>query len=268
MAQRIGLALGGGGARGVCQIAFIKALDEMGLSPSIIAGTSIGAIIGGFYAGGMNGRKMERLIKSIKLREIRKLMDFHLRATALLKGRGVEQFLDNHLPMRTFEKLNIPLKVVAAEFWTRQQVVIESGELAPAIRASMSLPAVFDPVMIDERVLVDGGAVNPLPYDLIRDSCDILIAIDVLGTRSPKPGRQTPKMVQSILTTFDIMETSIVESKLRIAQPDILVRPNLTNIEILEFYRAPAIIRSVKEDVKRFQTSVERALQKKRFMWF
>jgi NTE family protein len=269
MTQRIGLALGGGGARGVCQIAFIKALDEMGLCPSIISGTSIGAIIGGFYAAGMNGRRMERLIKSIKLREIRKLMDFHFRTTtALFKGKGVEKFLDDHLPVKTFEELDIPLKVTASEFWTRELVVIKSGELAPAIRASMSLPAVFDPVTIDGRVLVDGGAVNPLPYDLIRDSCDLLIAIDVLGTRTPKPGKQTPKMFQSIMTTFDIMETSIVEAKFKFSQPDIYVRPSLTNIEIHEFHRAPAIIRSVRDDVKRFQTEVEKALQKKRFMWF
>ena len=268
MTQRIGLALGGGGARGLCHIAFIKALDEMGLCPSIIAGTSIGAIIGGFYAAGMNGRKMERLLKSIGLREIRKLVDFNIHGTAMLKGRGVEKFLDKHLPVHTFEELDIPLKVTTTEFWSREQIVIESGELAAAIRASMSLPALFDPVDVDGHVLIDGGAVNPLPYDLIRDNCDLLIAIDVLGTRLPKPGRQTPRMIVSILSTFDIMEAAIVEAKFKTSQPDIYVRPLLANVELLEFHRASAIIRSVKDDVKRFRTDVEKALQKKRFMWF
>ena len=186
--KRIGLALGGGGAKGLCHIAFIKALDEMGITPSVIAGTSIGAIIGGFYAAGTSGERMDEYMKTVNIIDLYKLVDFSFfKGSSVLTGKGVEEFLYEKMPVRTFEALEIPLKIVATDFWKRQEVIFNSGKLIPAIRASLSMPAFFEPVMIGDRVLVDGGAVNPLPYDLIREECDILIAIDVSGEKAPPP---------------------------------------------------------------------------------
>jgi NTE family protein len=261
---RIGLALGGGGARGFCQIAYLKAMDDMGIRPSIISGTSIGAIIGAFYASGFSGSEMEELLGRIGFRQIQKIIDpglFH--PTALLKGRGIEEFLREHLPVRTFEKLLIPLKVVATDFWNRTEVVFESGNLITAIRASISLPAVFDPVKVRGSVLIDGGAVNPVPYDILRGECDILAAIDVAGIRKPRRRDRRPLPLESILSTFDIMQESLVAAKRRVAAPDIICKPPLVNVSILEFHRVEEIMKSAEPDVKRFRRELKRLLSRK-----
>ena len=213
--KRIGVALGAGGAKGLSHIAFLQALDELGVRPAVIAGTSIGAVIGGFYAAGVSGDRLAQLVKDIGFRDLYKIvLDFSiLSQSAIFTGKAVEDFLSREIPARTFEELQIPLKVVATNFWDRRPVVFESGNLITAIRASMAMPAIFEPVLLNETVLVDGGAVNPLPYDLIRAECDLTIAIDVSGEKTYAPGDPVPNMVESILSTFQIMQASIVAAK-------------------------------------------------------
>jgi len=252
--KRIGLALGGGGAKGLCHIAFIKVLDELGLRPSVIAGTSIGAVVGGFYASGVSGSQIEHILKNIKFSDVVKTVDLSMLSNSgLVTGKGIEDFLYEHIPARTFEELKIPLKVVATDFWKRRQVVFDSGELIPAMRASMSMPALFQPITFGGMVLVDGGAVNPLPYDIIRKECDILIAIDVSGEKTPSEGDRVPSIFESIVSTNQIMQESIIRSKMKISKPDIYIKPDLTNIRVLEFHRYDEILNSVGQDVELFR---------------
>jgi NTE family protein len=268
MKKKIGLALGGGGAKGLCHIAFVKALDEMGLKPSVIAGTSIGAIIGGFYAAGVSGAQMEEILRKVRFLDINKMMDFSGPLTsAFLKGKGVERFFYKHIPVQRFKDLHIPLKVVATDFWRRKEVVFQSGELIPAIRASMSMPLIFKPVKIGDTVLIDGGAVNPLPYDIIRKECDVLIAIDVSGAKIPQGRKPIPSWFESVMSSFQIMQASIVENKMRISKPDIYIKPELKNIKVLEFYRYAEIMHGAKHDVEQFTHEVTKRM-KKRFLFF
>jgi NTE family protein len=280
MNERIGLALGGGGARGLCHIEFIKALDQMGLKPSVISGTSIGAIIGGFYASGISGEEMEGLLEKVGVIEISKMVDFSIFGhTGLVKGKGVEDFLDKYLPIRTFDKLPIPLKVVATDYWKRKEVIIDSGELIPAIRASISVPAVFVPAVLNGTVMIDGGVVNPVPYDIIRNECDILIAIDVSGTVVPHKKNAKPSMFESIMNSYQILEDAVLESKMKLIKPDIYIRPELKNVQILEFFKDREIRKSVRSDVIKFEKDLgkligrevkveEIPMIKKRFLWF
>jgi NTE family protein len=260
--KRIGVALGAGGAKGLSHIAFLQALDELGVRPAVIAGASIGAVIGGFYAAGVSGVRLEQLVKEIGFRDLYKIaLDFSiLSQSAIFKGKGVEDFLSREIPARTFEEVEIPLKVVATNFWDRRPVVFESGNLITAIRASMALPAVFEPVLMNDMVLVDGGAVNPLPYDLIRHECDLTIAIDVSGVKTYAPGDSIPNMVESILSTFQIMQASIVEAKRKLSPPDIYVKPALTNIRVLDFYRYKEILAGVRDEVQEFKDTLKNIL--------
>ena len=265
--KRIGLALGGGGARGLCHIAFLKALDEMGYKPSIIAGTSMGAIIGAFYAAGISGREMEQILDKIGILEIRKMVDINiLDNSSILKGKGVEEFFQRHIPIRTFEDLQIPLKIVAADFWRSKQVILSSGPLVPAIRASMSLPGIFEPIKMNDLVLIDGGAVNPVPYDIIRRDCDILIAIDVSGIRAPKKGDPIPSMFDGVMATFDIMMNSMIANQMKKIRPDIYIKPPLQNVRILDFHHMDTIMDCVKEDVVWFRAKLQRKI-KGRLSW-
>jgi len=260
--KRIGVALGAGGAKGLSHIAFLQALDELGVRPAVIAGTSIGAVIGGFYAAGVSGDRLSQLVKDIGFRDLYKIvLDFSiLSQSAIFTGKGVEDFLSREIPVRTFEELDIPLKVVATNFWDRRPVVFESGNLITAIRASMAVPALFEPVVLNDMVLIDGGAVNPLPYDLIRQECDLTIAIDVSGEKTYAPGNPVPNMVESILSTFQIMQASIVAAKKKLSPPDIYVKPALTNIRILDFYRYKEILAGVQDEVQGFKDTLKNLL--------
>ncbi len=174
-------------------VAFIRALEELGLRAAEVAGTSMGAIVGAYYAAGVSSRDMFGLIDRINFKNITRLVDLSIfRRTAFMKGKRIERFLAETIPADSFERLRIPLRVVASDFWRRREVVFDSGPLIPAVRASMSVPAVFEPVRIGSSVLVDGGLVNPVPFDLLRSRCDFLIAIDVTGTRTPASGDPIP----------------------------------------------------------------------------
>ena len=158
-----------------------------------------------------------------------------------MSGDGFLSALSEELGIATFEELQIPLLVVATDFWAREEVVFESGDLPMAVRASMSLPAIFAPVVHEGRVLMDGGSVNPIPYDLLLDRCDKVLAVDVSGEREAASAEQVPSASESIFNTFQIMSRSIVEQKLRIHEPDLLVRPPVVDVKVLEFSKANEI---------------------------
>jgi NTE family protein len=257
--KRVGLALGGGGARGLCFIEFCKAMDALGIRPSVIAGTSIGAVVGAFYAAGFSGKKMEEELESISLLQIPRLMDFRFKS-ALLKGRRIEAFFRTALGIDRFEDLATPLKVIATDYCSREEVVFDSGALMPAIRASISLPAIFEPVRYQNRVLIDGGSANPLPHDLIRDECDYLIAIDVSGTIEPVHSKVMPGLFDCIMETFQAMQTTIINEKLRQSPVDCYISPRLTNFGILDFFKEKEIRASVVNDVEAFKEKLARDL--------
>lgn len=276
--KKIGLALGGGGARGLCHIEFCKAFDEMGLKPDVISGTSIGSIIGAFYAGGMSGSEMKTLTSQLGVLDYTKMLDFSIiHRGGLMKGKNVMDFLQKHLPVKTFEELSIPLKIVATDYWKREQVIFESGELIPAIRASISIPFIFEPVQINGKVMIDGGAVNPLPMSIIRSECDLLAAIDVSGTNIPSKKNTIPSIFDTVINTFHISETVFVENQLTTYHPEIFIKPQLVNIQILDFHRSKEIMQSVRHDVTRLKGELRKQLaeekeiepeKKKRFRIF
>jgi NTE family protein len=256
--MRIGLALGGGGAKGLAHIPILETLDAMGIRPAAIAGTSIGAILGALYASGMSGARMRQEIDEVLFSESEKgegalfdlskgfrllldLVDIEVGSGGFIHGEKFVKRLYEDVRARSFEELQIPLKVVATEFWSRRQVVFESGELLRAVRASMSLPVLFAPVVIGDEVLMDGGTVNPVPYDLLLDECDVTIAVDVAGRRSASPDSPIPSLSETIFNTIQIMSKAILDEKLRRRPPDLLLRPDVVDIQVLEFDKAPEI---------------------------
>ena len=264
--KHIGLALGGGGAKGLCHIAFLKALDEMDVRPSIISGTSIGAVIGALYAGGLTGKQIEEVFDGMGIRRMTGMLDFSVFSTlGVLKGKKVEDFLRRRLPVLSFEELSIDLRIVATDFWKREEVVFRSGPLIQALRASISVPVLLEPLQIGGRVLTDGSTVNPLPYDLIRSECDILAAIDVSGQKAPDDEHPLPSMLENIFSTFQIMQAAIVRGKMSSSGPDILVHPELANIQFMDFYKKDEILSGVTGDVEQFQLELKKRLAHSNF---
>ena len=179
--KSIGLALGGGGARGIAHIIVLEVFDDLGLKPAAISGTSIGAIMGAAYAAGMSGQEIrERAVDFYSQRRavLAKLWRARpVQFTDLIRGRflqtqfDAETVLESFVPgieilPETFEGLKIPLKVVACDFYGWCETVLDTGPLRPAIAASIAIPSVFKPVPVHGRMQIDGGAFNPLPFAL------------------------------------------------------------------------------------------------------
>ena len=150
--------------------------------------------------------------------------------------------------------------VVAADFWNREQIVFETGDLRTAVHASMAIPGIFNPVVIDQQVLVDGGVVNPVPYDLVLNDCDITIAIDVMGNRT-ESADLIPSFSESIFNTFQIMQKSILRQKVAAHPPDIYIAPDIVDIQMLEFYKAEEVFKQAQSAGDQLKTELEKLLK-------
>ena len=256
MTKSLAIALGGGGARGIAHIAVLEVLDEMGVRPTAIAGSSAGAMIGAAYAAGMSGRDIRRHVIALahdRSEVLRRLVASRAGSFASLFSGGFgsatqvdgEKFCGHFLPAampEDFSALKIPLLVIASDLYRRQQVVLSSGPLRRAVAASMALPTVVRPIVIDDRVLVDGGATNPLPFDQLRDRADVVVAVDISG--EPNDARRDiPTPWEAILATILVMGQAITNEKLKHGAPDLIIRPNVGLFRTLDFFQASAILR-------------------------
>ena len=268
--MKIGLALGGGGVRGFAHVLVLKALDELELKPGMIAGTSMGAVIGALYASGLSGKYLLKrlhessILKNDSWRDIYnkrdKLLDwldvFTLERArgGVLKPEGMFQMLMNELKCTSFEQLKIPLTVIAADYWSAEEVVFNSGDLESAIQASMAVPGVFAPVSHEDRVLIDGGVVNLVPYDHLKPECDVIIAVDVGGTRHPDE-TPIPNVMESLLGTIDIMQEAMLKNKIKRDPPDIYIQPDIRNVRMMDFT-------AVEEVLDQAQPAIDELIEK------
>jgi NTE family protein len=265
-AKSFALALGGGGARGLAHIAVLEALDDMGKKPAAIAGTSIGSLIGAAYASGMSGKEIRRFVVALahdRAEVFRRLIATRAGTFANLFNIGfgsatlvdAEKFCQQFLPEKVpddFGALEIPLTVIATDLYRRQQAVFSSGALKPALAASIALPTVMRPVVVDDRVLIDGGATNPLPFDQLRGRADVVVAVDISG--EPTDGRRDiPNPWECLFTTVLVMGNAITAEKVKHGAPDLMVRPKVGSFRTLDFLHASAILRAsepVKAELK------------------
>jgi len=253
----IGLALGGGGARGLAHVLMLEVFDELGVKPRRITGTSIGAILGALYASGLSARDIRELVTewmntesgawsremvSISIFKWIDLIDPGVGKGGLINTEKFVGFLHRAIKQSTFEELKIPLQVVATDFWRGEQTVFKRGDVLSAVKASMALPGIFDPVNIGNRIFIDGGVVNPLPYDLLLTESGTTVAIDVSGSNTDKAG-ETPSFLETIFRTFHVMGQQIVADKMQERRPDIYVKPDIVDIRALDFLKADEIYR-------------------------
>jgi NTE family protein len=264
---RVAVALGGGGARGLAHIAALEALDELGVRPVAIAGTSMGAIVGAAYAAGATGKDLRAYALS-RLRDRAQVMARVLQARvgriADLFSRGFgnpvlvdgEKLLDLFWPEivpDAFEALGIPFQAVATDYFGRCEHRFESGPLVTAVAASMAIPGLVRPVLAGGRVYVDGGVVNPLPFEHLGADGAIVVAVDVTGGPGTEV-RAAPESFEAMLGASQIMQGAIVAEKLKARAPDVLVRPAVDGFRGLDFFKTKAILLAAepaKEQLKR-----------------
>jgi NTE family protein len=266
--MKIGIAFGAGGARGIAHLLMIEALDELGVKPSIISGSSIGSVVGAFYAAGFSSKEMMEILEQLINPKSDSVFDFLLKSdivklftmfdpqfikSGFIKGEKFQNYMKTHLKISRFEELKIPLIVVATDYWKKEEVIFDKGELIQPIKASYSLPGLFTPVKIKNKILIDGGAVNPLPYDLIKGQCDITIAIDVTAVKA-QSDKEIPPTFDSVFTTYQTMQNSIIKERLKFLKPDIYIKPEIYDVRVFDFAKADSIFKQAqpaKEDLKR-----------------
>jgi NTE family protein len=270
---RIGVALGGGSARGLTHIPYIEAMDELGLRPSVISGTSIGALIGSGWAAGMTGKELREHSYEVlgTLRTIAtKLWSTQIKGVGGLIRNGLSLQLDaSHVVdaftppsfPHEFSELKTPLYVVATDFQSWHQVVFNSGPLRPAIAASISLPSLFKPVTYGNHILVDGAVVNPLPLDQADIGTDFLIAIDVNGDPSAGISKTDHRPLDVWFGSAQIMMHSLIAHSLAAYPPDIYIRPRVASFGAMEFWKVREMLTHVEAEKDRFKHILSRKIE-------
>lgn len=225
---KIGLVLGGGAARGFAHVGVIKVLEAQGISPDIVVGTSAGSVVGALYAGGYTGFELQKI--SFQLDEA-SVSDLVLPDRGFIKGEQLQNFINRTLQNRPIEKLNKTFASVATDLQNGELVMFRRGNTGMAVRASSSVPGVFQPYMIGGREYVDGGLTSPVPVKVARSlGADIVIAVDI----SAKPRNAKIKdSLDILLQTFAIMGNSI--SSYELMDADIVIRPNTAGIGSTDF---------------------------------
>lgn len=270
----VALALGGGGARGLAHIHIVQALNEMDIKPVVIGGASIGAIIGAAMAAGMSGRE----IREFTLRTVGTWSEVASRLWSLRpqtmkemfsRRRGqfgqfdIERILNGFLPEavpRDFADLQIPLKIVVTDYYAQCEAICETGDLYSAIGASCALPALFIPVKRDGRVLIDGGIYNPVPFDHLAGTADIVVGVDVVGAPSGDPDT-VPTRMDALFGANQIMMQSIISLKLKTSPPDVFLRPDVGSFRVMDFNRVAEILDASKKVGEELKTKLDAAIE-------
>ncbi len=279
---KIGLALGGGAARGWSHIGVLRVLEEAGIVPDVIAGCSIGAVVGGCYAAGKL-EELEAFALSLTKRRVMGLLDFHFSGAGLIAGGRLQRLLDQDLTDRRVETLPIRFCTIATELVSGHEIWLTRGPLVQAMRASYALPGVFDPVLVGGRWLMDGALVNPIPITAARAlGADIVICVNLNGevrvrgtviqsydteeasdeqeieeaieaaprrwgifptSRADKPRKpNAPGIATVMVDAFNITQDRIARSRLAGDPPDVMVAPKLARMGLFEFHRAQECI--------------------------
>ncbi len=266
---RIGLALGGGAARGLAHIPVLQGLEDLGIRPRVIAGSSMGAMVGAAFASGISAAAIREHALSVlgnrraAARHILRggehsplaLLNFSLTRPVLIDGRALVELVMPQGVARRVEETEIPLIITTTDFYAAEEKVIREGDLLAAVAASIAIPGIIAAPRLDGRLLIDGAIVNPVPFDHVRaHGCDIVIAVEVTGRPLPSERGRRPGMTELALGATQIMQLQIARLKKALTPPDVWIDPPVDRFRAYDFLRAPEILAAtahLREEVKR-----------------
>jgi len=270
----IGLALGGGAARGLAHIVVLEAFDQMGVKPDFIAGCSIGALLGAAYASGLSaaeirdhalsvlgtpGKAARQLFWPGSDRHTSKAFNLSFSAPISLNGLGLVQLVSPPGMAKRVEDTKIPLAISTTDFYAASEVTIEAGDLETAIAASIAIPGLISAPKLDGRVLIDGAYTNPVPMDQVRKKgCDLLIAVDVTGKPRPQSRIADPGPTELILGSTQILQKQITKLQSRFVKPDILISPDIDRFGAHDFLKIEEILMAAEPEREKLMRGLER----------
>jgi NTE family protein len=272
---KIGLALGGGGARGLAHIPMLEVFDELGIKPAIIAGCSMGALVGAAYAAGMSGKDIRshaekmlsnrmdtmRYVFGTRKSKIGEILSLKGMLSLHLQG---EKLVDLALPdtlVQNIEDTNIPLRVITTDYARMEEHVISRGNIVQAVGASIAIPGVIVAPRIDGSLHVDGGVTNPVPFDHVRDGMDLVVAIDVTG-RPKHSERVHPSNMELAIGSMLIMFNQLAELRRAAAPPDIYIKPNIEGFGTGDFFKVHELLAAAEPSKDKLKRALELRLNK------
>jgi len=268
--KKVGLALGSGAARGLAHVGVLEVLQKENIPVDMIAGTSAGAAVGALYARGIDISQIKSLALDLSRKKLFPLVDPSLPKTGLIKGRKIKNLITQSIGGNIqFSDLKIPFACVATDIETGEEIVIDRGSVPEAIRASISIPGIFTPVEKDERYLVDGGLVNPVPVNILkRMGANLVIAVNVTPgvtgrTQQENKDRaedsREPNIIKVLMQSIHIATYSLVRASLEDA--DIVIEPEIAHLGSAEFHHAEEFIRLGKLAAQEAMPEIKRKLK-------
>lgn len=274
--MKLGLALGGGGARGAAHIGVLMELERLGIWPDMVSGTSIGGLVGSLVASGF---KSDGLVQVFKKMRFGRLYSLPGRKPALIDNDRLEKLLEDSMGRVTYEQLKIPLSVVTTDLITREEHVIDSGDVVSSVLATTAFPVVLPPVPREGRTLIDGGVLNNTPFDVLqKKGADYVMAID-LSNSAPygtqlvdQPGSnilvrilnrlQGGPLYQAVTTMADILTYQNVEEHLKESPPDLFMQPDVSTIGLFDFHYLEQGIEAGRAEAVKHMTELEQLAEK------
>ena len=266
---RIGLALGGGAARGLAHIPVLAAFEDLGVRPHVIVGSSMGAMVGAAFASGIpaaairdhalevlgNSRKAARHILTGGEKSPLSLLNFSLSRPVMIDGMALVRLVMPEGVAARVEETDIPFMVTATDYYAAREIVIREGDMRAAVAASIAIPGVIAAPKLNGRLLIDGAITNPVPFDHVRAfGCDVVVAVEVTGHPMPSPKGRRPGVTELALGATQIMQLQIAALRRRIDPPEIWVDPPVDAFRAYDFLKAREILEAaepVREEVKR-----------------
>ncbi len=263
---KIGLALGAGAARGLAHIALLRAFDELGVKPAALAGTSMGALVGAAYASGIDAKTIAAHAEAVLGKRVDaarrvfaaqggglfNLVSFNPFSSPLLDGMQLTRLSLPQGVAERIEETQIPFKVIATDFFGRCEVVLTDGPVVQAVAASIAIPGVIAGPEIQGRPVIDGGCVNPVPFDRVTEDMDIVVAVDVIG--GPCQRGRSPTSPEFLTGSLQIQQKQIAALRRSHNPPDIYIEPDVDRFRVHDFFRLHEIMRSAepaRETLKR-----------------
>ncbi len=263
MSKTLGIAFGGSGAEGIACVAYIKALEDAGIKPDIVSGTGMGGVAAAMYASGMSARDILEFLKEIDFPgakrpiNIAKVKDARM---GILDNMGIEEYFKMVVPIKVFDRLYFPLRIVAADYETGKEVVFSQGDMVRAVRAGASVPGIFSPYEKDGVVYIDGSCVNPVPFDVIRDDCEVLAAIEPVTEQQTDKRDLDISVFPAMMSAYNNTKKALSRERQKSCHVDVYDYLVLEEISPFDFVCYDDIISKAGESADKFIRELESVL--------
>jgi len=267
MSKTLGVAFGGGGAEGIAGIAYVRALEEMGIQPDIVSGTGVGSVIAAMYAAGMTSADMIAFLDDVNFPGAKRPINENKVKDSkygILDDMGLEEYFQIVVPVKIFDRLYFPLKIVAADYVDGSEVVFTEGSVGTAVRAGVSIPGVFSPHETEETFYIDGSCVNPVPFDTIRNDCDVLVCIDPEIVHAEDEPEEQIELSLNVFPAFkgafDAAKKALKAEKRKSCEIEVYENVPVDIINMYDFVQYQEILDSQQERVENFKSKIAEAM--------